>query len=43
MIPGSIAAPGLLAYVITAKVTGKTMTGSWTCPTCTGSFTLTKP
>ena len=34
---------GTLAFPFTAKVAGKTMTGSWTCPTCTGTFTLTKP
>lgn len=36
-------ANGTLAFPFTAKLAGKTMTGSWTCPTCTGSFTLTKP
>jgi hypothetical protein len=34
---------GTLAFPFTAKVAGKTMTGTWTCPTCTGSFTLTTP
>lgn len=36
-------AGGTLAFPFTAKVAGKTMTGSWTCPSCSGSFTLTKP
>ena len=34
---------GTLGFPFTGKVAGKTMTGTWTCPTCTGSFTLTKP
>ena len=34
---------GNLAFPFTAKVAGKTMTGSWTCAGCTGTFTLTKP
>lgn len=34
---------GNLAFPFTAKVSGKKMTGSWTCTGCTGTFTLTKP
>ena len=34
---------GNLGFPFTAKVAGKTMTGSWTCGGCTGGFTLTKP
>jgi hypothetical protein len=34
---------GTLPLPFTAAVTGKTMTGTWTCAGCTGSFTLTKP
>lgn len=34
---------GNLGFPFTAKVSGKTMTGSWTCTGCTGTFTLTKP
>ena len=34
---------GNLGFPFTAKVAGKTMTGSWTCTGCTGTFTLTKP
>ena len=34
---------GNLAFPFTAKVAGKTMTGSWTCAGCTGTFTLTTP
>jgi hypothetical protein len=32
---------GTLAFPFTGTVSGKTFTGSWTCPTCTGTFTLT--
>jgi hypothetical protein len=31
-----------LSFPWTATVTGNTMTGSWTCPGCTGSFALTR-
>lgn len=34
---------GTLAFPYTATVAGKTITGKWTCATCTGGFTLTKP
>lgn len=34
---------GSLAFPFTGKLIGKTFTGTWTCATCTGSFTLTKP
>ena len=34
---------GNLAFPFTAKVSGKTMTGSWTCTGCSGTFTLTTP
>jgi len=33
---------GTLAFPFTATINGNTMTGSWTCPNCTGSFTLTR-
>lgn len=33
---------GNLAFPFTGKVKGKTLTGSWTCTGCTGSFTITK-
>jgi len=32
---------GTLAFPFTGTVSGKSFTGSWTCPTCTGTFTLT--
>ncbi|MCW5832555.1 MAG: hypothetical protein KIS78_09115 [Labilithrix sp.] len=31
-----------LAFPYTGTVTGKKLSGGWTCPTCVGSFTLTK-
>jgi len=34
---------GNLAFPFTAKISGKTMTGSWTCPGCVGTFSVTKP
>jgi hypothetical protein len=34
---------GTLPLPFTAKIAGKTITGTWTCTGCTGSFTLTKP
>ena len=36
-------AGGNLAFPYTATVAAKTITGKWTCATCTGGFTLTKP
>jgi hypothetical protein len=36
-------ASGTLPLPFTAKISGKTMTGSWTCTGCTGTFTLTRP
>jgi hypothetical protein len=33
---------GKLDFPFTATVAGKTMNGTWTCPNCTGTFTLTK-
>jgi hypothetical protein len=39
----AVASGGTLAFPFTAKVVDKKLTGTWTCPTCTGSFTLTKP
>jgi hypothetical protein len=33
---------GTLDFPFTATISGKTMTGTWTCTGCTGSFTLTK-
>jgi hypothetical protein len=33
---------GTLAFPFTATIEGTTMTGAWTCPNCTGSFTLTR-
>jgi hypothetical protein len=33
---------GTLDFPFTASVSGGKLTGSWSCPTCTGSFTLTK-
>jgi hypothetical protein len=32
-----------LPLPFSAKVSGKTMTGTWTCAGCTGSFTIAKP
>jgi hypothetical protein len=34
---------GKLAFPYTATVTAKAITGKWTCATCTGGFTLSKP
>jgi hypothetical protein len=34
---------GTLAFPYTATVTAAGITGKWTCATCTGAFTLTKP
>jgi endoglucanase len=39
-VPGTSGPP--LPFPFTATVAGTTMTGTWTCPNCTGSFTLTK-
>ena len=36
-------AAGTLAFPYTATVAAKTITGKWTCATCTGGFTLSKP
>lgn len=36
-------ANGSLPFPFTGTVSTKTIAGSWTCPTCTGSFKLTKP
>lgn len=33
---------GTLALPYTGTLAGDTLSGSWTCPTCTGSFTLTR-
>jgi hypothetical protein len=33
---------GTLDFPFTATISGKTMNGTWTCPNCTGTFTLTK-
>jgi hypothetical protein len=38
-VPG---ASGTVAFPFTATFKGKTMTGTWTCDTCNGGFTLTK-
>jgi len=35
-------ASGTVQFPFTATFKGKTMTGTWTCDTCTGGFTLTK-
>lgn len=35
-------ASGTVAFPFTATFKGKTMTGTWTCDTCSGGFTLTK-
>lgn len=35
-------AAGNLALAYNATVNGNTISGMWTCPTCSGSFTLTK-
>ena len=34
---------GTLDMPFTAKLSGKTITGSWTCASCTGGFTITQP
>ena len=36
-------AGGTLPFPFTGKVSGKSFTGTWTCATCMGGFTLTKP
>ncbi|MBX3232110.1 MAG: hypothetical protein KIT84_19655 [Labilithrix sp.] len=33
---------GTLPFPFTAKLTGNKLTGTWTCPNCTGGFELTK-
>jgi hypothetical protein len=33
---------GTFAFPYTATLAGNQLSGSWTCPTCSGSFTLTK-
>jgi hypothetical protein len=35
-------AMGTLALPFSASVSGKTLTGTWTCTGCTGSFSITK-
>ncbi|MBX3214542.1 MAG: hypothetical protein KF850_21075, partial [Labilithrix sp.] len=35
-------ASGSLAMPYTGTIAGKRLSGNWTCPTCVGSFTLTK-
>jgi hypothetical protein len=33
---------GTVSFPFTASLNGTTMTGTWTCPNCTGSFTVTR-
>jgi hypothetical protein len=38
----AVSGAGNLVLPYTGTLVGKTLSGTWTCPTCTGSFSLTK-